>query len=301
MNKASADILSDIELNGGAADADARMIGRRRRNSLRAATVLDVASVALTIVVALLIYHLTAQHDALQRQHASLLEEQNAELEIFANRLSHDIMSPLASTRLAIDSALRAEADEAIRRTLGRGLKGLERATGIARALLDFARAGARPGPSERGDLRSVVSGVVDEFRSLAEKTGARLEASVPEHASVACNEGLLTSAISNLVRNAITYLDGERERRVDVLGFDAGERVRIEVRDTGPGLPPGTESSVFEPYVRGPGAAQPGLGLGLATVKRIVETHGGAVGVDSRAGAGCRFWIELPRAAVQG
>ena len=39
------------------------------------------------------------------------------------------------------------------------------------------------------------------------------------------------------------------------------------------------------------------GLGLGLATVKRIVETHGGSVGVESRAGAGCRFWMELPRA----
>ena len=46
------------------------------------------------------------------------------------------------------------------------------------------------------------------------------------------------------------------------------------------------------------PRPQQPGLGLGLATVKRIVETHGGAVGVESHTGAGCRFWIDLPRAA---
>jgi signal transduction histidine kinase len=113
----------------------------------------------------------------------------------------------------------------------------------------------------------------------------------------VACNEGLLTAALSNLVRNAIVHLDGGGAKRVDILTVDAGDRVRIEVRDTGPGLPPGSETRVFEPYVRGPGSDRPGLGLGLATVKRIVETHGGAVGVESRVGVGCRFWMDLPRA----
>jgi signal transduction histidine kinase len=117
----------------------------------------------------------------------------------------------------------------------------------------------------------------------------------------VACDEGLLASAISNLVRNAITYLDGAQEKRIDVTAASAGPRVTIDVRDTGPGLPPGSESRVFEAYVRGPGVKHPGLGLGLATVKRIVETHGGAVGVESRSGSGARFWIELPRARTAG
>src|SRR4029077_12528484 len=62
VNKASADLLSDVELNAAAANRDARMIAHRRRSSMRAAAVLDVASVALTVVVALLIYALTAQH-----------------------------------------------------------------------------------------------------------------------------------------------------------------------------------------------------------------------------------------------
>jgi len=71
---------------------------------------------------------------------------------------------------------------------------------------------------------------------------------------------------------------------------------VRVEVEDTGPGLPPGIEHSIFEPYVRAPGVTQPGLGLGLATVKRFADSHGGAVGV-LRAEAGTVFWFELPRA----
>ena len=276
---------------------DGRLIRHRRRTSLHVATALAMASVALTALAALLAYRISAQHDALQRRHAALLREANAELELFASRVSHDILSPLASTRLAIDSALRVEGDPAVRRKLERGLGGLERVTRIARALFDFARAGARPGTAEHGDVRAVVDEVVDEYRPLANERGARLDASVPAHGEVACNEGLLTAALSNLVRNALTHLDGSPDKRVAIVAADAGDDVNIEVRDTGPGLTPGTEAKVFEPFVRGDDAAQPGLGLGLATVKRIVETHGGSVGVESHAGAGCRFWMRLPKA----
>jgi signal transduction histidine kinase len=298
VDRASADLLSNIELNANAADADGRLIASRRRRSLEAAAGLAIASVALAALAALIVYRLTAQHDALQRRHAELLEEANAELETFASRLSHDILSPLASTSLAIDSALRVEKDEAIRKKLQRGAGGLERVTRIARALFDFARAGARPRPGERSDVRAVVNEVVDEYRPLADRRGTRLEASVLAQSPVACTDGLLTAALSNLVKNAITHVDGAPGMRVDILAVDAADHVRIEVVDTGPGLPPGTEATIFEPYVRGPGVAQPGLGLGLATVKRIVETHGGAVGVESHVGAGCRFWMRLPRAS---
>jgi signal transduction histidine kinase len=298
VDRSSADLLSDIQLNATAADADGRLIEQRRRSSLHVATALAMASVALTALAALLAYRLSEQHDALQRRHAAVLREANAELELFASRVSHDILSPLASTRLAIDSALRAENDAAIKRKLERGLGGLERVTRIARALFEFARAGARPAAAEHGDVRAVVAEVVDEYRPMASERGARLEASVPAAGSVACNEGLLTAALSNLVQNAITHLDGAAEKRVDIVAADAGDDVSIEVRDTGPGLTPGTEAKVFEPFVRGDSAAQPGLGLGLATVKRIVETHGGTVGVESHAGAGCRFWMRLPKAS---
>ena len=296
VDRSSADILSDIELNAGAADTDGRLIEDRRRSSLHAAIALAIASVVLTVLAALLVYRLTAHQEELQRRHAGLLEEANAELEVFASRLSHDILSPLAATRLSIDAALRAETDGAIRKKLERGVSGLERVTRIAQALFDFARAGARADPGEHGDVSAVVAEVVDEYRPLADKSGARLEASAPAPGPVACNEGLLIAALSNLVRNAITHLDGGPDKRVDILAVDAGDRIHIEVRDTGPGLAPGTETRVFEPFVRGAGSEQPGLGLGLATVKRIVETHGGAVGVESHAGAGCRFWMDLPK-----
>jgi signal transduction histidine kinase len=297
VDRASADLSANIELNGNANDADGRLIAQHRQSSRQAAFVLALASVLLTALVAWLVYRLASQHDDLQRRHAAVLEETNAELQAFGSRLSHDILSPLASTQLALDAALGIERDEAVRRVLRRGASALERVSRIARALFEFAQAGAHPTPGERGDVRAVVGEVLEEYRPAADEKGATLGASLPAEEAVACNEGLLTAALSNLVRNAITHIDGAGEKRVDILVGEVGERVRIEVRDTGPGLTPGTEARVFEPFVRGPGATHSGLGLGLATVKRIVEAHGGTVGVESHTGAGCRFWMDLPRA----
>jgi len=74
---------------------------------------------------------------------------------------------------------------------------------------------------------------------------------------------------------------------------------VRVEVADTGPGLPPGSEQLVFEPFRRAGNSHLPGLGIGLATVKRIVEAYGGRLGVWSTPGRGSTFWFELPEAAA--
>ena len=107
----------------------------------------------------------------------------------------------------------------------------------------------------------------------------------------------MLSSAVGNLVGNALTYVDGAAERKVTVTVEPDGNDVRIAVADTGPGLPPGVDPArLFQPYVRGPQARGRGLGLGLSTVSRIVEAHRGRVGVESTAG-GCRFWFTLPRA----
>ena len=69
---------------------------------------------------------------------------------------------------------------------------------------------------------------------------------------------------------------------------------VRVEVADTGAGVPEAMHERIFEPYVR-VDRHQPGLGLGLATVRRLVNAHRGQVGVDPREGAGALFWFVLP------
>jgi signal transduction histidine kinase len=89
-------------------------------------------------------------------------------------------------------------------------------------------------------------------------------------------------------------------ERRVVVRVALRGGMARVEVVDTGPGIPPGAEHRIFEPYVRGHTEGL-GIGLGLATVKRLVLAHGGRLGVLPNEGRGCTFWVELPVAAPEG
>jgi signal transduction histidine kinase len=109
----------------------------------------------------------------------------------------------------------------------------------------------------------------------------------------------VLSSIVSNLVRNAITHMGARELRhvRIRVGPGETTEAVRIEVEDTGPGIPEALGDRIFEAFVRGAGADQSGIGLGLATVKRLVTAHGGNVGFRSRAGVGTLFFVDLPRA----
>jgi signal transduction histidine kinase len=117
--------------------------------------------------------------------------------------------------------------------------------------------------------------------------------------AQLACSPAALTSVLSNLLCNAVKYIgDGKRTpRRISIHVKDHDELTRIEVEDTGPGLPPGSERIIFEPFRRLTNTNQPGIGLGLATVKKIVEAYKGRVGVVSTWGCGSTFWFEIPKA----
>src|SRR5262249_21386033 len=115
----------------------------------------------------------------------------------------------------------------------------------------------------------------------------------------VACHKGVLTSILTNLMRNAVKYMSDSAVKRVTVRVHERRSLVRIEVEDTGPGGPTRLERDIFEPYVRAEGVTQPGLGLGLATVKRFCEAHGGEVGVRSTPGSGSAFWFTLPKPTI--
>jgi signal transduction histidine kinase len=107
----------------------------------------------------------------------------------------------------------------------------------------------------------------------------------------------VLSSVIENLARNAIKYMGERGERRVELRIVPTGSMVRVEVEDTGPGIPPAIYDKIFDPHVRGRTDGKPGIGLGLATVKRIAEAHGGRAGFRSQLDVGSTFWVELPRA----
>lgn len=142
-----------------------------------------------------------------------------------------------------------------------------------------------------------MVGELVTGLAADAKTCSVALTGNVPTTARVACSAGVLTSVLSNLARNAIRHMGDAPVRRVEIGADDVGRCWRIEVRDTGPGIPPGEERRIFQPYVQLV-AGNGGVGLGLATVERLVRAHGGDVGVISPVEGGALFWIELPRAS---
>jgi signal transduction histidine kinase len=275
-------------------------IARKRSESRGLVWLLDAASVVLAVGAMLLAIrqrrralHVLEEEENEARQRLVELANKVDELGHFAGRVAHDIRGPLQTATMALE-VVRAHGSEPAAQ---RGMKALVQMGALVDGLLEFARAGGKPAGGAVADVTAVVRDVVDSVAAAAKEKHIELRVEPVAGATVACSAGVLTSIVGNLVRNAIRHMGDSAERRIDVTVRDAGERWRIEVDDTGPGIAPGHEHRIFDPYVQ-LGANRSGLGLGLATVDRLVRAHGGVVGVLSPPGRGAMFWFELPRAS---
>lgn len=230
------------------------------------------------------------------RRHRRDTELRIDELQMFAARVAHDVRSPLMPALLALQRvATKTPQEDPTYALVQRGEHSLRAIASIVEGLLRFATAGAAPDPDASSSLREAIDDVLAEFLDEAIERKIELVCECDADCTVKCAAGVLVSIIGNLVANAIKFMgDIPAERRVVVKTSTRRRHVLIEVKDTGPGLPPGAEKRVFEPYVR-MGTSNKGIGLGLATVKRLVDAHGGAVGVGRREPSGCVFWVELP------
>jgi signal transduction histidine kinase len=250
---------------------------------------LDFACVLLTAGLAVLAF------ESARRLLASEARRAN-ELEAFAARVAHDIRGPLTPPMFAL-KRLAAElgAESPHRAMVERGLRGLQHAEALVADLLMFARAAAAPDPNASASLRDVITGAVQDLESDASSARVQLEVGDVPGTTIGCAPGVLASIVGNLVSNAIKHMPVDAKTRVVSIRARATEgRVSVEVADTGAGVPEQQQTCIFEPYVRGASCC-PGIGLGLATAKRLVVAHGGKIGVRPRAGGGSVFWFELP------
>lgn len=286
----------DIEFNAEESRKLALRIRWIRSRSMSVAVGLNVVCALVTIAGAITLRRAMNAHADLAERHRRLLQEQATELEAFAGRVAHDILSPLGTVALTLELASRGDVvDKA--RFVERGTNALQRVKRLVNDLLAFARAGAKPEPDAHTEVGATITEVITDLQSAAAEADVELDVRGDLACEVACSPGVLTSLITNLTGNAIKYIGDGPNRRIELRVLAKGEAVRVEVEDTGLGLPPDLEEHVFEPYVRGRMTTQPGIGLGLATVKRMAEAHRGCVGVRSIPGQGCTFWFELPKA----
>ena len=215
-------------------------------------------------------------------------------LAAFAGQVTHDLKTPLTTMSLSLelirDELEDGAAAEDVLPLITRALRGSARMTAMIEDVLAFARIGSSIDPVPV-DLARATADVVADLGGTLED----VDLVVGELPVVAGDESLLRRLLLNLVGNAVKFRSPDRSLRVTVSAARAGERWRIEVADNGVGVPEDQRERVFEPTVRLDKRVE-GMGIGLATCRRVVDAHGGAIGVtDGPDGVGATFWFELP------
>ena len=124
---------------------------------------------------------------------------------------------------------------------------------------------------------------------------GRRIDVDMPADLPlVSCDGALIERVLVNLLENAVKYTPTPSP--IGIIARDIGDRIEVAIEDRGPGLPAGREEVMFEKFVRGdPESSIPGVGLGLAICRAIVNAHGGTIVAENRADGGARFVFTLP------
>ncbi len=225
------------------------------------------------------------------------------EHEELAALVAHELKTPLTSLRLALHMLAENVAGPLLAKQVELVASAREDCERL-QALVDELLAAARLATAgdvlvrERVAPQALAESVLLAHRSAAASRGVTLQAEVlPSVRALEVDHDRLHVALANLVANAVRHTPAGG--RV-VLACRAGASgVRFDVRDTGPGIPSEYQARVFERFFRVPGGGSRGSGLGLWIVREVARAHGGEVGVESRPGEGCRFWLSLPTAAV--
>jgi signal transduction histidine kinase len=284
-------LLDDVQFNARhaadlAAAIEAARIGQARLSGLLYGLCALFALVAGASIARLL------------RRYAAVVDMQITELERFNGRVAHDIRGPLTSVTYALEGLRRRyPLDAAGQESIDRASRSVQRIVQIVDAMLVLARAGTPPPEDAKVEVLAKARESVAEILPAARAQGVDLALDPFDPVEVACSPGVLISILSNLIDNAIKYIGDGPVKRVRVGARAGAAKVRIEVTDTGSGVPPEDRERIFDPHVRAAPSSIPGLGLGLATVRRLAEAHGGAAGVEPVPEGGSRFWVELPRA----
>ncbi len=221
------------------------------------------------------------------------LERTNADLEAFAGRVAHDLRNPLVPILSGSQVIEKSDVDVRVRRAAGRIERSARRLSSMIDMLLDFSRL-ATAHPPAGCDVAPIIDDVVEGFREKARAHGVRLEVQC-EEVRVACEPIVVASPVQNLIENAFKY--GRREGIepvIEVRAFARAGIAMIEVEDRGPGIDARDAENLFHVFQRGVAGGE-GVGLGLATARRLIEARGGSIGLRMGRYGGALFQVRLP------
>jgi two-component system, sensor histidine kinase and response regulator len=255
----------------------------------------DRSDLSLRVGNAIRMRHLYLEVEAQYRQ----LEKLELLRDSLVHMIVHDLRSPLAGIRAYLDLVKMDGAgklDLEVTQSIDAARKVAVEMTDMVSDLLDVSRleVGKMPlelAPADMGGL------VVEAVAAAGASPRVRIRVEAPaDKLRAVCDAGVIRRVLTNLVGNAVKFTPSSGQIAVSVRGN--GSEVKVEVIDTGPGIPPEYHQKVFEKYGQVEAArhgAKHSTGLGLTFCKLAVEAHGGQVGLESAVGAGSTFWIVLP------
>ena len=219
-----------------------------------------------------------AMNELIARLHAQLEFRQQ-----FISDAAHELRTPLTALRLQVNN-LRATFDEGARKlAVDEMERGLRRTSDMVAQMLDLARAEAAPNDEKIGpiDLQEAIAGSLQDVIQLANEKQIDIGLNASAMAKVKGDPGETRTLLKNLLDNAVRYSPAGSS--VDIVIERSADRIVVEVRDTGPGIPSGLLDRVFDRFFRVLGANVEGSGLGLPIVRAIADRCGATVTLRNR------------------
>jgi PAS domain S-box-containing protein len=228
----------------------------------------------------------------------------NEELEAFSYSVSHDLRAPLRHIS-GFAEMLTAHAAEALDDKSRRYLKTINESTARMGTLIDdllmFSRMGRSEMRRQKISLGEIVAAAREGLKT--EENGRVIHWDVSALPEVECDVPMLRQVFTNLLSNAVKYTRKQPEARISVSArLEGTKEVEITIRDNGAGFDMKYAPKLFGVFQRLHSATEfEGTGVGLATVRRIIQRHGGRIWAESVPGAGATFYFTLPAARVNG
>lgn len=228
------------------------------------------------------------------------LKRSNNELDQFAYAISHDMRQPLrmiTSYLSLIEKELVEQLNDNTRQYLKFATDGAKRMDRMILAMLDYSRVGRKTDSMASIVSREVLDDTLGFLKPDITAKNATVEVT-GEWCELTASRDELTRLLQNLIGNALKYHAPDQPPRVEVHAATTPTLFRVTIRDHGIGIDPKQTDRLFKVFSRLQDRTRfEGTGVGLALCRKIVEHHGGRIGVES-AGEGCGsiFWFELPR-----
>lgn len=218
------------------------------------------------------------------------------DLSLLAGGLAHEIRNPLSTVNLNLqmleeDLGETDCDDDGVRRARNRVEKIRREVNRLSDVLDDFLRFARMPQPERAPtDLNALIEDLVSFMQAEARSQKVSLRTNYTELPACSLDSDMMRQALINLIKNAEQAMPEGGD--IMLCTEREGDQAVVTITDTGAGMDEGTLQRIFHPYFS---TKREGNGLGLPTVRRIVEEHGGAISVMSEKGRGTRFTIRLP------